>query len=97
MKLPTYLIVAFSLTGCHPAYSEEYYAYAPNQIGGNTMLTENPCRYDITLPEAYSTNQKGDKAYGCYWLGNKVIYFKDSNGHIRYMEKKDFILTRNML
>ena len=61
------------------------------------MLTENPCRYDKTLPEAYATNQKGDKAYGCYWFGNKVVYFRDSNGNVRYMEKKDFILRRNML
>ena len=91
------LSVAFILTSFPPAHADEYYAFAPNTIGGWTMLTENPCRYDKTLPEAYATNQKGDKAYGCYWFGNKVVYFRDSNGNVRYMEKKDFILRRNML
>lgn len=91
------LSVAFILTSAHPAVADEYYAFAPNAIGGWTMLTEHTCRYDKSLPEAYSTNQKGDKAFGCYWFGNKVIYFRDSNGNVRYMEKKDFILKRSML
>jgi hypothetical protein len=91
------LSVAFILTSFHPAHADDYFAYAPNAIGGWTMLTENACRYNKTLPEAYATNQKNEKAYGCYWFGNKVIYFQDSEGNVRYMEKKDFILKRNML
>jgi hypothetical protein len=91
------LSVAFILATAHPVNADEYFAFAPNTIGGWTMLTEHSCRYDKTLPEAYTTNQKGDKAYGCYWFGIKVIYFKDSQGNVRYMEKKDFILKRNMI
>ena len=93
----TLLSVALTLTSIPPAHADDYFAFAPNTIGGWTMLTENTCRYDKTLPEAYATNNKGDKAYGCYWFGIKVIYFQDSQGNVRYMEKKDFILRKNML
>ena len=43
------LIVAFNLTAALPAYATDY-AQAPNHIGGVTVLTDQPCKFDKSCP-----------------------------------------------
>ncbi len=89
MKMTT-LLVAITLTSIQPASAEDYYAFAPNHLGGWTMLTKNACRYDKTLPEAFTTDHKGNRTFSCYWFGIKRVIFQTDGGYIRSMPKQDF-------
>jgi len=91
-----YFIVALSLTSCHPVYAKEF-AIANNSIGGQTVLTDDTCRFDKTLPEAYTTDAKGNRAYGCYWFGSSRIYFQTQDGTVRSMPKKDFDIIDHII
>jgi hypothetical protein len=84
-------IVAFILTSCHPVHAKDY-AISSNKMGGITVLTDQMCRYDKHLPEAYTTDNKGNKAYACYWFGVTNIYFEPADNTVRYLPKKDFKL-----
>ena len=95
MRLLT-LIVAFNLTAALPAYATDY-AQAPNHIGGVTVLTDQPCKFDKSLPEAYTTDAKGDKTLACYWFGKDIIYFEPTDSIVRFLPKKDFVLIKNII
>jgi hypothetical protein len=92
----TALIVAFSLTTALPVYAEEY-AIATNKIGGSTVLTDLPCRFDKRLPEAYTTDSKGTKTYACYWFGVTKIFFEPEDKIIRSLPKKEFVSIKDLI
>jgi hypothetical protein len=91
------LTVAFILASTAPAAVDNYYAFAPNQIGGWTYLTKNSCRYDKTMTEAYTTDAKGNKTYECYWFGITNIFFKTSDNVVRSLPKRDFETVSNVI
>lgn len=93
------LIVAFILT-VSPfwgAVNAKEFATSPNNIGGNTYLTDDTCRYDKTLPEAYTTDDKNHKTFACYFFGVTRIYFRTSDGVLRSLPKKDFQLINGVV
>ena len=65
-------------------------AYADNVIGGVTVLTDRPCRYNKELFEAYATNDKKEVAYACYIIVDSNVFFILKDDSVRMMLKKQF-------
>jgi len=93
----SFLIVAFILGLATPYVFASPYAYINNPIGGKTVLTDDVCRYDKTMPEAYTIDSKGKKLYACYWFGIKNVYFKTDENLIRALPKRSFILYEDLI
>lgn len=91
------LFVAITLTSIQPVKAEDYYAFAPNHLGGWTMLTKNACRYDKTLPEAFTTDYRGNRTFSCYWFGIKRVLFQTNGGFIHSMPKSDFEIVHSVI
>jgi hypothetical protein len=93
----TPLIVAFILSAAQvQAYADEY-AVAPNQIGGNTYLTDEVCRFDKRLLEAYTTNAKGTRTYACYWFGVTKVFFEPEDRITRSLPKSNFKSIKSVI
>ena len=69
-------------------------AYADNVIGGMTVLTNDVCRYNRDMLEAYATNDKDQKLYACYVIVDNNVFFVLKNGSVRMMLKKQFQLMK---
>lgn len=96
MKIANLFLIV-TLTSIQPVKAEDYYAFAPNHLGGWVMLTKNVCRYDKTLPEAFTTDYKGNRTFSCYWFGITKIIFKNEKGSISSMPKRDFETVHSVI
>lgn len=72
-------------------------AMTDNMLGGYTVLTDIPCKWNALWFEAYATNDKEDKFYACYVIKKQDVYFYTESGTLRYIPVKRFISAKRML
>jgi hypothetical protein len=97
-KKPHNLVVAFILTATiNLSVQAQPYATSNNYDGRFVTLTDDACRYDNSLAEAYIVRKDDTKIYACYWTGQTKVFFRLKDGAIKVLPKSDFKLIVDII